>query len=425
MFAEYENALEGRVDQYCPELAWMESSHRHRRVDSVDHRRMRSLPLLLSSAATCIGMGTPLCCSAFEAMKLTRYVSKYRPNVSRCLPRQSHNKIMASTLIGGRRKGDMCPFSAHSPLPLLMSMSTSSDDNTTIDTQTKRIDALHKQLSLLGLDADDLASAATRSITTTEGFDPKYGKPAIKAYRTYVNPRPSKSDTVKKEDVNVAAARCARQIDFLAKRHRSHEAEWVRHTDAVAAVDGSDSQGKERFPLMIVLDNVRSAFNVGSIFRTADACACAEIITTGITPHPNGSGAEKLTKSALGADRVVPSRHFATTLEAVQYLREERPEIMLVGMETTELSKCYTDVIYPGGNNNDATDVTSKRGTALFLGNEVTGVDTEVIPLLDMVVEIPMFGTKNSLNIAACAPVVMYEILRQWGAMCGKTDRPS
>ena len=55
-----------------------------------------------------------------------------------------------------------------------------------------------------------------------------------------------------------------------------------------------------------------------------------------------------------------------------------------------------------------------KTGTALFLGNEVTGVDTEVMPLLDMVVEIPMFGTKNSLNIAACAPVVMYECIRQW-----------
>ena len=185
-----------------------------------------------------------------------------------------------------------------------------------------------------------------------------------------------------------------------------------------------------RLPLTIVLDNVRSAFNVGSIFRTADACACAEIITTGITPHPGGSGAEKLAKSALGADRVVPSRHFATTMEAVDFLRNERPEILLVGMETTERSVCYTDVAYPGGigmdtngwgdgeGDNDSDEGISrdikKTGTALFLGNEVTGVDTEVMPLLDMVVEIPMFGTKNSLNIAACAPVVMYECIRQW-----------
>jgi len=305
-----------------------------------------------------------------------------------------------------------------------------------LDLQAKRVVALHEQLASLGIDTEDLSSAATRSITTTEGYDPYFGKSAIKAYRTFANPRPSKLDAVQREDVGVAAARCARQIDFLAKRHRSHEAEWVRHTDTVASdgngdiKDGVGGKATKRLPLTIVLDNVRSAFNVGSMFRTADACACAEIITTGITPHPRGSGAEKLAKSALGADRVVPSRHFATTMEAVEFLRTERPEMLLVGMETTERSVCYTDVAYPGGmgvdkdgDNSKGEDGSddellrrekNKTGTALFLGNEVTGVDTEVMPLLDMVVEIPMFGTKNSLNIAACAPVVMYECIRQW-----------
>lgn len=298
----------------------------------------------------------------------------------------------------------------------------SQSDAILSDLQAKRLAALHEQLTSLGINPDDLFSAATRSITTTEGYDPYFGKPAIKAYRTFANPRPSKLDAVQREDVGVAAARCARQIDFLAKRHRSHEAEWVRHTDTVAS-DGDENGSEDvsgktpKFPLFVVLDNVRSAFNVGSIFRTADACACSEIITTGITPHPRGSGAEKLAKSALGADRVVPSRHFATTMEAVEYLRNERPEILLVGMETTERSVCYTDVTYPGGmKENGALDdkKKSKAGTALFLGNEVTGVDTEVMPLLDTIVEIPMFGTKNSLNIAACAPVVMYECIRQW-----------
>lgn len=293
----------------------------------------------------------------------------------------------------------------------------------TSDLQAKRVAALHEHLATLGINADELSTAATRSITTTEGYDPHFGKSAIKTYRTFANPRPRKLDAVQREDVGVAAARCARQIDFLAKRHRSHEAEWVRHTDTVAS-DGGESiknsvgEKTTRLPLFIVLDNVRSAFNVGSIFRTADACSCTEIITTGITPHPRGGGAEKLAKSALGADRVVPSRHFATTMEAVEYLRTERPEICLVGMETTERSVCYTDVTYPGGmkmdGDGESDDKKQKRGTALFLGNEVTGVDTEVMPLLDTIVEIPMFGTKNSLNIAACAPVVMYECIRQW-----------
>ena len=173
-----------------------------------------------------------------------------------------------------------------------------------------------------------------------------------------------------------------------------------------------------------MLDNVRSAFNVGSIFRTADACACAEVITTGITPHPRGSGAEKLAKSALGAEVVVPSRHFTTTIEAIHYFRKAHPNVVLVGMETTALSTCYTEVVYPGKASDrvDSASVAMEAGTAIFLGNEVTGVDTEVIPLLDMVVEIPMFGKKNSLNIAACAPVVMYEILRQWGALESRSE---
>jgi len=111
-----------------------------------------------------------------------------------------------------------------------------------------------------------------------------------------------------------------------------------------------------------------------------------------------------------------------------------------MGLETTEESQCYTNVIYPGGGNDNTAgkqvgregvtnecDVGIRRdadnkmmedhthGTVLVLGNEVTGVDTEIMTKLDLIVEIPMFGTKNSLNIAACAPVVMYEILRQWG----------
>jgi len=282
------------------------------------------------------------------------------------------------------------------------------------DARQLRKERLHYHLNELGVDADLLADAAFRSVTTTEGFDARFGKSAIKAYRSYIDPKPSKLEAVARENVEVASNRYARQIDFLSKRHRSREAEWVRHIDT--------SEHRRTFPLVLVLDNVRSAANVGSIYRSADACGCLEIITTGITPHPNGNGAEKLAKSALGAERIVTSRHFVRTKEAMEYLRKERPNLLLVGMETTERSKCYTEVQYPGPGpeqkiDNDDTDnsATMAPGVALFLGNEVSGVDTEIMPLLDEVVEIPMFGKKNSLNVAACAPVVMYEILRQWG----------
>ena len=211
----------------------------------------------------------------------------------------------------------------------------------------------------------------------------------------------------------------------------------VKHSTDLNPAKNKDEMEKKTFPLILLLDNVRSAFNVGSIFRTADACNCHTILTTGITPHPNGSGMEKLQKCALGADRIVSTKHFDTTLEAIEYLRIAYPRWTVVGMETTNDSQCYTDVVYPGGENDDTekiemskegikdsldkqieTDISIRShsvGTVLVLGNEVTGVDTEIMTKLDLIVEIPMFGAKNSLNIAACAPVVMYEILRQWG----------
>jgi len=181
---------------------------------------------------------------------------------------------------------------------------------------------------------------------------------------------------------------------------------------------------------------------VGSIFRTADATGVSFVYTTGITPHPKGNGREKVAKVALGAERVVPTRHFDSTKEVVDFLRrgeEGEKKWTLVGMETTDRSLDYTSLSYPGGvvEGNAISTTTSsssslsspeeeetppipnhdKGGTVLFLGNEVSGVDTDILQELDHVVEIPMFGSKNSLNVAACAPVVLYEILRQWGAM--------
>jgi tRNA G18 (ribose-2'-O)-methylase SpoU len=83
-------------------------------------------------------------------------------------------------------------------------------------------------------------------------------------------------------------------------------------------------------------------------------------------PHPNGSGSDKLAKSALGAEMMVPSRHFSTTRQAIEYIRLELSDYELIGMETTDQSRSYTDVKY-----------SSK--VALVLGNEVTGVDTELL----------------------------------------------
>jgi 23S rRNA (guanosine2251-2'-O)-methyltransferase len=260
-----------------------------------------------------------------------------------------------------------------------------------------RAKLLHEHLSSVGVNADGVLRAALQSIEDpTLGYDSEFGKPAIRTFRAFIYPKNEKDG--EKEDplmLKASAGRTARQVDFLIKRHLSHETEWVRHHDTVR-------DRRQVFPLILILDNVRSAFNVGSLYRTADAAGCQAVFTCGITPHPHGSGADKVAKSALGAEQVVDTRHFGTTREAIDYLREAEPEYTIIGMETTGQSQIYSNVRY-------------SQKVALILGNEVTGVDTKILSDLDAIVEIPTFGAKNSLNVAACAPVVLYEIIRQWG----------
>ena len=141
--------------------------------------------------------------------------------------------------------------------------------------------------------------------------------------------------------------------------------------------------------------------NVGSIFRTADTARVAEVVTCGFTPRPPHP---KLEKTAFAALESVATRHFDSTLSAVAALRAEGVAVWC--METTEGALNYAA----------ATTEFPARGVALVLGNEETGVDTRVLEAADAVVEIPTFGFKNSLNIAAAAPVVVFEVLRQWGA---------
>jgi tRNA G18 (ribose-2'-O)-methylase SpoU len=114
-----------------------------------------------------------------------------------------------------------------------------------------------------------------------------------------------------------------------------------------------------------VLDNVRSAYNVGSILRTAETAGLSEVICCGYTPTPPH---DKLAKTAFGAAEAVPTRHFSSTLAAVQALKEVGYTVY--AMETTSKSANYVKVSFP-------------LKTALVLGNEVTGVDTQVMDACD------------------------------------------
>jgi tRNA G18 (ribose-2'-O)-methylase SpoU len=295
--------------------------------------------------------------------------------------------------------------------------------------KNQRMQLLHDQLlQFTAIDPVELGRAVEHALTNPAVgyYHEDYGSSALKAYRSYVYPKKHQRDESWQHPV-VAAARTARQIEFLIKRHKSHQLEWVRHhdtseMDSTAYIDSETDQSQNlekrnrTFPVILLLDNLRSANNVGSIFRTADACGCTEVITTGITPHPRGSGCQKISKTSLGADTLVPTRHFHTTQQAIQSLRADvNNSIFIVGLETTYRSLDFTQVEYPKFFSMD--NGTSSGVLVVVFGNEVTGIDTEVMPFFDMLIQIPMFGRKNSLNVAACAPVVLYEVLRQWGVM--------
>jgi 23S rRNA (guanosine2251-2'-O)-methyltransferase len=327
---------------------------------------------------------------------------------------------------------------------------TPADGSTMILQQQQQV-ALRKTLLReclleLGMDADGLAAAVRLATTntTTHGYDGRYGKSVIKTCRTFWRNGGNETHLMLDDNDNAssmeqrlrtAARRTAHQIQFLYKRHEAHRAEWIRHTDDMAKMMQSATTSshhntttttasnttttRKLYPLVLILDNLRSANNVGSLFRTADAAGCTMLITVGITARPFGPGAEKLQKAAKGAQYTVPHLHFPSLPTAISYLRTARPGYQVLGVETTTQSVDYTAFPYwtPPNNNQDGDDEATNNdngGVALILGNEVTGVDPTILPTLDGIVEIPMFGAKNSLNVAVCAPIILYEIHRQW-----------
>jgi tRNA G18 (ribose-2'-O)-methylase SpoU len=149
-------------------------------------------------------------------------------------------------------------------------------------------------------------------------------------------------------------------------------------------------------PITIVLDNVRSALNVGSVFRTSDAFLIENIILCGITATPPN---KEIRKAALGASESVNWEFEENTLDAVLKLKEKGYHIM--GIEQADKSSKLNDFTLP------------KRPIAIIMGNEVKGVSQEVINNCDEVMEIPQFGTKHSLNISVTTGIVIWELWRK------------
>src|SRR5512133_4348098 len=150
----------------------------------------------------------------------------------------------------------------------------------------------------------------------------------------------------------------------------------------------------EKAPFLIVLDNVRSQSNVGSIFRTADAFLTEAIYLCGITSCPPH---REIQKTALGATESVEWRYFSKTADAIGDLKEKGYKI--VAVEQAEGSIELQDL-----------KIDSDLKYALVFGHEVNGVDQEIVNSCDMCVEIPQFGTKHSFNIAISVGIVLWHV---------------
>ena len=151
-----------------------------------------------------------------------------------------------------------------------------------------------------------------------------------------------------------------------------------------------------RNPVHVVLDNIRSAFNVGSIFRTADAGAVTHIHLCGMSAHPPH---KKLEKTALGAFAYIPWTYHERTRDCLASLREEG--IPIVGVEVTDDAVPHTTFDWP-------------KPVALVFGNEVDGINEKRLSQCDAVVKIPMYGYKNSINVATAFGIILYDVLKEW-----------
>ena len=156
-----------------------------------------------------------------------------------------------------------------------------------------------------------------------------------------------------------------------------------------------DYRQTEKMPVIIVLDNVRSLHNVGSVFRTSDAFLIEAIYLCGITATPPNA---EIHKTALGAEDTVEWQYFEHTLDAVRQLNRKGYRILAVEQAENSISI-------------EKFRLENHR-YALVFGNEVKGIDQEVMDYCDACIEIPQFGTKHSLNVSVAAGIVIWEIFK-------------
>lgn len=166
--------------------------------------------------------------------------------------------------------------------------------------------------------------------------------------------------------------------------------------DALDRLDYSEYATAPKIPLTIVLDNLRSALNVGSFFRTCDAFRCEQIILCGITSYPPN---KEINKTAIGATMTVDWKYEESITKALEELKEKN--YRMIGIEQTTQSKPLEQLVV-------------ENATALIFGNEVEGLSEETLQYLDEAIEIKQYGTKHSLNVSVCGGIVIHHAAQKF-----------
>lgn len=156
----------------------------------------------------------------------------------------------------------------------------------------------------------------------------------------------------------------------------------------------SEFKNTSKSPIIIILDNIRSAHNVGSIFRTCDAFLISEIILCGITATPPNN---EIRKTALGSTESVDWRYFDNIEEVILNLKKEGFQIISIEQADKSLK---LEKFRPKKN----------EKYAFIFGNEIKGIDQKIIDISDDIIEIPQFGTKHSLNVSVSAGIVIWDV---------------
>ena len=189
-------------------------------------------------------------------------------------------------------------------------------------------------------------------------------------------------------------------------------------TEEIIRISTDEFKQAKKIPLVVVLDNVRSMHNIGSVFRTSDAYVVEKVVLCGITaqpPHPD------IHKSALGAEFSVDWEYYADTNDAVTALKEQGYEVWAIELAENSVmlqdffnqSECSPKLGELSKGLRDMPNSQLSTRYAVVLGNEVKGVQQSVIDQCEGCIELPQFGTKHSLNVAVSGGVILWEAFRQ------------